>query len=92
MPYLINRMKRLFTEDIWLRISPFERISDRTVIILHRRTWWTSGASRFSIIWNSTASSPTSSRNYRLDTSPPSNSGKRKLSFAEYKNLRTLYG
>lgn len=29
MPYLVNRMRLLFPEEVWLRLSPFERIYDR---------------------------------------------------------------
>lgn len=33
MPYLVNRCKRIFDEKMWKRISPFERLADRTVIL-----------------------------------------------------------
>jgi DNA polymerase elongation subunit (family B) len=36
IPYIINRAKMLFTEEIWIRFSPMQRLSDRKVIINHR--------------------------------------------------------
>jgi DNA polymerase elongation subunit (family B) len=94
MPYLINRMKRLFTEDIWLRISPYERISDRTVIFDMRpqNVVDIRGVTVLDYLELYRKFILVKQENYRLDTIAAAElKGKRKLSFAEYKNLRTLY-
>lgn len=93
LPYLVNRLKRLFTDDVWQRISPFERVSERVVIILHRsqKVVDIRGIAILDYLELYRKFTYTQRENYRLDYIAHVELNQRKLSFQEYKNLRTLY-
>lgn len=93
IPYFVARLRKLFTEDVWETISPFNRVSDRTVIILHRsqRVVDIRGIAILDYLELYRKFTYSQQESYRLDHIASVELGMRKLSFAEFKNLRTLY-
>lgn len=93
IPYLTKRMEQLFTEETWARLSPFDRVQDKTVL------WY--GQKRLNIdlkgiqildyieVYRKFTLSQR--ENYRLDTIASIELGERKLSYKEYQSLRRLY-
>jgi DNA polymerase elongation subunit (family B) len=93
VPYLVNRMKRLFTEDIWIRLSPFQRLADRKVILLgHSETVIDiKGIAILDYLELYRKFTLTQRESYRLDTIAHIELGRRKTSFKEVGSLRRLY-
>jgi DNA polymerase elongation subunit (family B) len=93
IPYLVNRMKTLFTEDVWAHISPFERMSSATSssCIARRTVVDIRGIAILDYLELYRKFTYSQQESYRLDHIAHVELGERKLSFAEYKNLRTLY-
>jgi DNA polymerase elongation subunit (family B) len=93
MPYLVNRMKKLFTEEVWIRISPFNRLANRTVILLGRSEQVVDikGIAILDYLELYRKFTYTQQENYKLDTIAHIELGRRKTSFKEVGSLRRLY-
>lgn len=93
IPYLLARMKLLFTEEVWIRLSPFQNIAERTVTLNGRDSIAIDlkGIAVLDYYELYRKFTYAQRENYRLDTIAHYELKKRKVSFKEYKNLRTLY-
>jgi DNA polymerase elongation subunit (family B) len=93
IPYLIARMKTLFTNDIVSLISPFERFAERTITIYGRAQQVVDirGVAILDYLEMYKKLTYTQQENYRLDTIAHIELGKKKLSYKEYRSLAHLY-
>jgi DNA polymerase elongation subunit (family B) len=93
IPYLIARMKKLFTEDTVASISPFERIAERTVIILGRSQMVIDirGVTILDYLEMYKKLTYSQQESYRLDHIAHIELKRRKLSFKEFRSLSRLY-
>lgn len=94
MPYLVNRIRRLFDENKAKSLSPWGLVSDRTTTVMTREIKYYEfvGISILDYLemyrkfnTNGTAES------FRLDHIANVELGERKLSYSEYDNLHELY-
>ena len=92
IPYLINRMKTMFAEENWMRLSPFERISDRRVTLNGRdqTVMDVKGLAILDYYELYRKFTYTQQESYRLDHIAHVELGKRKLSYAEFKSIGAL--
>ena len=93
IPYLINRMTKLFGEKFTARLSPFERIRDRRVTLNHRdeQVFDIIGVSVLDYYELYRKFTQSQQESYRIDHIAHLELGERKLSYAEYKTLARLY-
>ena len=93
IPYLINRMKMLFTEETWIRLSPFERINNRRVTLNGRdqTVMDVRGIAILDYYELYRKFTYTQQESYRLDHIAHVELGKRKISYAEFRSLYNLY-
>lgn len=93
IPYLVNRCRRLFSEDLVSRLSPFNRMADRTVILDGREQKvielrgvvildYYELYRKFTLVKR---------ENYKLNTIAYVELGKKKMSFEEFRRLERLY-
>lgn len=93
MPYLVARMTKLFTEDTWEKLSPFNRIATRNVIILGRTQVVVDikGIAILDYLELYRKFTYSQQESYRLDHIATVELKEKKMSFKEYKTLRRLY-
>jgi DNA polymerase elongation subunit (family B) len=93
MPYLVNRIRRVLSEEIVLKLSPFERITNRMVTLYGRDQSVVDirGIAILDYLELYKKFTYTQQESYRLDHIAHVELGKRKLSYEEYKSLATLY-
>lgn len=93
IPYLVARLKKLFTQTTWERISPFNRMAERTVIIMGRPQIVVDIRGIAILDYKELYQKFTYSQqeSYRLDHIAHVELGKRKVSYHEYQTLRRLY-
>jgi DNA polymerase elongation subunit (family B) len=95
IPYLINRMTKLFGEPFAKKISPWGQFYERTVIIMGReqRTYVPAGIAVLDYLelYKKFASGGNSQDSYKLDAICHVELGERKLSYDEYGSLHKLY-
>ncbi len=93
MPYLVKRMQMLFTEDTWIRLSPFGRIQDKTVMYYQQKRLNVEikGVQILDYLETYRKFTYSQRENYRLDTIASIELGEKKLSYAQFKSLRKLY-
>lgn len=93
IPYLTNRMKLLFTEEHWSKLSPFDRIQDRRVTLNGRdqTVMDVKGIAILDYYELYRKFTYTQQESYRLDHIAHVELGKRKLSYKEFRSLARLY-
>lgn len=93
IPYLVNRMKKLFTEETWIRISPLSRVQERNVILLGRsqQVIDIKGVAILDYLELYRKFTYSQQESYRLDHIAHVELKRRKLSFKELGSLRRLY-
>lgn len=93
IPYLVNRARKLFTEDIWIRFSPLNRITERDAIINHRdnTVMELKGVSILDYYELYQKFTYSQQENYRLDHIAHVELKKRKVSYKEFRMLDKLY-
>lgn len=95
IPYLVNRITRIFSEDYVKRISPWGVVSQRTVTAMgkDRITYNLLGISCLDYleIYKKFSPKGQSQESYKLDFICHEELGERKLSYDEYGSLHTLY-
>ena len=92
IPYLVNRISRLFDNKAVKRLSPWRLVNERSTTFRGRETIFHDliGISVIDYIDVYRRNSPPA-ESYRLDYIASVELGERKLSFEEYGNLYTLY-
>lgn len=93
IPYLVNRMKLLFAEETWIRLSPFERINDRRLTLNGREhvVMDIRGIAILDYYELYRKFTYQQQESYRLDHIAHVELGKRKISYAEVRSLYRLY-
>ena len=93
IPYLINRMKLLFTESTWCHWSPFERLADRKVTLNGRNQTVIDvrGIAILDYLELYRKFTYSQQESYRLDHIAHVELGERKLSYKEHRSLSNLY-
>jgi DNA polymerase elongation subunit (family B) len=93
MPYLVNRIRRVLSEEMVLKLSPFERIANRMVTMYGRDQSVVDirGIAILDYLELYKKFTYTQQESYRLDHIAHVELGKRKLSYEEYKSLAGLY-
>lgn len=92
MPYLVNRMKVLFPESVWIRLSPFERLAARRLSLNGREqtVMDIKGLAVLDYYELYRKFTYTQQESYRLDHIAHIELGKRKMSYAEFRSLGSL--
>lgn len=96
-PYLINRIKKVFGDKEAARISPWNKIYERTMYMSYsgreQSLYDISGIAQLDYLELFRKFSPkgASQESYKLDAIAHSEIGERKLSYEEYGNLHKLY-
>lgn len=94
IPYLINRVKKLFGETVAKRFSPWGQIYERKVILMGKdhQSYNITGVGILDYIelYRKFGKGGTSVENYKLDTIAEVVLKQKKLSYEEYGNLYTL--
>ena len=92
IPYLVNRISRLFDNKAVKRLSPWRLVNERSTTFRGRETIFHDliGIAVIDYIDVYRRNSPPA-ESYRLDYIASVELGERKLSFEEYGNLYTLY-
>jgi DNA polymerase elongation subunit (family B) len=95
IPYLVNRIRNLLGESYAKRLSPWNVLSERKVMIMGRdqTTYTPLGIAVLDYIelYKKYVPGGTSQESYKLDVICHNDLGERKLSYEEYGNLHTLY-
>lgn len=93
MPYLVNRLRRLFGDNAANSISPFERIEDRRVTLQGRDQSVVDirGVAILDYLELYRKFTYTQQESYRLDHIAHIELKERKVSYAEYQSLQHLY-
>jgi DNA polymerase elongation subunit (family B) len=93
IPYIVNRAKKLFTEEIWIRFSPLQRLAERKVIINHQDQTVIDikGVSILDYYELYQKFTYSQQENYRLDHIAYIELGERKISYKEVRLLDRLY-
>lgn len=93
IPYLVNRMKLLFTESTWVHMSPFERLADRRVTLNGKDQTVIDirGITILDYLELYRKFTFSQQESYRLDHIAHVELGKRKMSYVEYRSLQRLY-
>lgn len=93
IPYLVNRMKLLFSEEVVMKLSPFERIASRRLTLNGRDqvVMDIKGLAVLDYYELYRKFTYTQQESYRLDHIAHIELGKRKLSYAEFRSLYRLY-
>jgi DNA polymerase elongation subunit (family B) len=94
-PYIINRIKKLFGENVAKKLSPWSRINDREVVIFGRpqQTYEMCGTVILDYMELYRKFSPVgqSQESYKLNHIAHNEVGEKKISYDEYDNLFQLY-
>jgi DNA polymerase elongation subunit (family B) len=92
-PYLVKRLQQLFTEDTWEKISPFNRLAERKVILLGRSQTVVDIKGIAILDYQELYRKFTYSQqaSYRLDHIAHVELKDKKVSYKEYQTLRRLY-
>ena len=94
IPYLINRMRRLFLEDLIPKLSPWGKVNDRATKIGGKEVQFYDilGVAVLDYIdlYKKFAPHP-NQENYKLGTIATVELGEAKIDYSEYDNLHTLY-
>lgn len=95
IPYLVNRITKLLGEEFAKRLSPWNIMNERNVIIMGReqRTYVPLGIGVLDYIelYKKFAPGGTSQESYKLDNICHVELNERKMSYEEYGSLHTLY-
>jgi DNA polymerase elongation subunit (family B) len=93
IPYIYNRICRLFDEDVAKRLSPWRRIGERTTTIHNKQqtAFDLVGIAILDYLELYKKFTYTQQENYRLDTIANIELGEQKLDYSEYENLHQLY-
>lgn len=93
MPYLVKRLQQLFTEETWIRISPFGRLADRKVSMFGRSQVVVDIKGLAILDYEELYKKFTLTQrsSYRLDHIAHIELKRRKVSFKEVQSLRRLY-
>ena len=95
IPYIVNRFRKILGEDDTRRLSPWYYVSERKTVINGREmiAYGFEGVASLDYIelYKWYAPGGKSQESYRLDNIANVELGERKLSYAEYGNLHTLY-
>ena len=95
IPYLVNRIKNKMGEDFVKRLSPWNILRDRNVLIMGKQqtTYVPLGIAVLDYIdlYKKYVPGGASQESYKLDAICHNDLGERKLSYEEYGNLHTLY-
>ena len=96
IPYLVNRIKRVLGEDAAKRLSPWMIVNERRIKNQHgieQQLYDVIGIACLDYIqlYKKFAPEGKSQESYKLDAIAHNEVGERKLSYAEYGNLHTLY-
>jgi DNA polymerase elongation subunit (family B) len=93
IPYMVNRLKRLFTEETWIRMAPFSRLTERAVFFegQEQTVIDIKGLAILDYYELYRKFELVKQENYRLDTIAHIELGERKISYAEYRSLHQLY-
>lgn len=94
-PYLVNRINKILGEKDVARLSPWGRVSDRTVTIMGRANiaYEMLGIATLDYIemYRKFAPGGVSQESYKLNNIANVEIGEKKISYEEYDNLHTLY-
>jgi len=94
-PYLVNRINKILGEKEVVRLSPWGRVSDRTVTIMGRANiaYEMLGIATLDYIemYRKFAPGGVSQESYKLNNIANVEIGEKKISYEEYDNLHTLY-
>lgn len=95
IPYLVNRFRTLFGDDFAKKLSPWNNIWERKVVLNGREliSYHLSGINSLDYIelYKWYAPGGKSQESYKLDAIANVELGERKLSYDEYDNLHNLY-
>ena len=93
IPYLVNRIIKLFGEDEAKKLSPWNRINAYTAIMFNRETqsYTMSGISILDYIWLYRKFTYSQQESYRLDNIAHVELGEKKLDYSEFETLHQLY-
>lgn len=95
LPYIINRLKRLIGGDVWKKISPWQVIEARTIVMAKKEisVYDIMGIQQLDYydLFQKFGYSYGQQESYKLDHIAHVVLGENKLSYDEYGNLYTLY-
>jgi DNA polymerase elongation subunit (family B) len=95
IPYLINRIRILLGDDMANRISPWNKLSERTVVLMGRKqtSYEPIGIAILDYLelYKKFAPGGNSQESYKLDAICHLELNERKMSYEEYGNLHNLY-
>jgi DNA polymerase elongation subunit (family B) len=95
MPYIINRIRKLFGEEMARKISPWGYFYERKALLMGKEqsAYVISGIATLDYmeLYRKFAKNGTARENYKLDTICHIELGEKKLSYAEYESLHRLY-
>jgi DNA polymerase elongation subunit (family B) len=93
VPYLLNRLKLLFGEEVWIQFSPMQRVASRRVTLNGREmtVMDIKGLAILDYYELYRKFTYQQQESYRLDHIAHVELKKRKLSYSEFRSLRDLY-
>ena len=93
IPYLVNRITKLFGEDEAKKMSPWNRISERTAVIMNRdhQVFEIDGIATLDYIELYRKFTYSQQESYRLDNIAHVELGEKKLDYSEFETLHQLY-
>lgn len=95
VPYLVNRITKILGEEEVKKLSPWNMIRERDVIVMNRRqrVYELLGVGDFDYLelYKWYAPSGKSQESYRLDNIANVEIGEKKIDYSEYENLHQLY-
>jgi DNA polymerase elongation subunit (family B) len=93
IPYIYNRICRLFDEDVAKKLSPWRKIGERTTTIHNKQqtAFDLVGIAILDYLELYKKFTYTQQENYRLDTIASIELGEQKLDYSEYESLHQLY-
>ena len=92
-PYIVNRITKVLGEDFAMKLSPWGRVSQRSVKINGREQQYydITGVTELDYLELYKKFTYTAQESYKLDHIAHVELGERKLSYEEYKDLQDLY-
>ena len=93
IPYLVNRIKKVFGEDEAKKLSPWNKLDEREAYIMNRPTqvYEISGIAVLDYIQLYRKFTYSQQESYRLDNIAHVELGEKKLDYSEFENLLQLY-
>ena len=93
IPYLVNRIKKVFGEDEAKKLSPWNKLDEREAYIMNRPTqvYEISGIAVLDYIQLYRKFTYSQQESYRLDNIAHVELGEKKLDYSEFENLHQLY-